>query len=140
MRDRININKNYRPFLDEMDSNNTLGFHLISKKDIFIIATSLGLQNPKSLGPKDGYFLLKDVKSFDRVYFASINLGNNIEDKEIDKYANDEINYDIAEKCAETGFEILKEKVDSANGNEDLLIKRLLSELDLLYEKNVKSI
>lgn len=139
-RDRIYINKGYRTFLDEMGKNNTLGFNLINKKDIFILAVALGLDTPKNFSAaKDGYFLLKDVKSFDRAYFASILLGALTDEKDVDKYANDDVNYDQAEKCAESGFEILKDKVTSAGGDEELLINRLLSELDLLYEKNVSN-
>lgn len=140
MKDRIYINLKHREFLNEMDQNNTLGFHLVNKKEIFLLAVALGLNEPKEInGKKDGYFLLKDVKSSDRAYFASITLGNIKDEKDVDKYANDEINYEEAEKCAERGFEILKQKIDESAGNEDLFITRLISELDLLYESNVKS-
>ena len=140
MRDRIYFNSKYRDFLKELDINNTLGFHLVNQKDLFLIAVALGLNEPKEIsGKKEGLFLLKDVKTSDRAIFASITLGNLQDDKDIDKYANDDINYDEAEKCAEAGYAILKEKIDDSAGNEDLLVTRLLSELDLLYESNVKS-
>ena len=137
MRDRIYINFNHRSFLKYMDEQNILGFHLVNKKDIFLLAVALGLKEPKDIaGKKDGYFLLKDVKSSDRAYFASILLGK--KDRDVDKCSNDEINYDESERCAEAGFNILKKKIDDTNGNEELLLKRLLSDLDLLYEANIK--
>ena len=47
--------------------------------------------------------------------------------------------YDEAERCAETGFMRLKETIDSANGDSELLEKRILSQLNFLYQKNVAS-
>lgn len=141
MRDRIYINISHRQFLNDIKANNTLGFNLPNAKDVFLLAVALGLNSPKDIvGKKDGYFLLKDVRTADKALFASITLGKVTDDKEIDQYAKDEVNYDEAERCAESGFAILKSKIDEAGGNEELLTKRLISELDLLYQKNVKSL
>ena len=128
MRDRFYINVNHRPFLKTLDDNNILGFHLITKKEIFLLAVSLGLNTPKNIiGKKDGYFLLKDVKSSDRALFGSILLGKVNDDSEVDSVANDEVNYNEAERCAESGFEILKSKIENAP-TEELLYRRLMSE------------
>ena len=140
MRDRIYFNSKYRDFLKELDLKNTLGLHLVNQKDLFMIAMALGLNEPTDIsGKREGLFLLKDVKSSDRAIFASITLGNLSDEKDIDKYANDEINYSEGERCAEAGYAISKKKIDDSAGNEELLATRLLSELDLLYESNVKS-
>lgn len=140
MRDRIYINLKYREILNELDSNNTLGFHIADQKDIFLVAVALGLNNPKDIvGYKDGLFLLTRLKTSDNALLSTITLGNLENEKDVDKYANNEINYSEAEKCAETGFEELNKKVQASCGNEELLQTRLISELDLLYEKNVKS-
>lgn len=140
MRDRIYINLKYRDILKEFDSNNTLGFHIADQKDIFLIAVALGLSNPKDInGTKDGLFLLTRLKTSDNALLSTITLGNLTNEKDVDKFANNEINYLEAEKCAETGFGVLNKKVQDSCGNEELLQTRLISELDLLYEKNVKS-
>lgn len=141
MRDRIFINGTLRDgLLKECDEKNILGMHLMETKDIFLLAVSLGLNTPKNIqGKKDGYFLLKNVKAYDLALFASILLGVPDNKNEIDKYANAEINYDEAERCAESGFEKLKEAINSAGGDKELLEKRTLSELKLLYERNVAS-
>lgn len=141
MRDRIFINGSLRDsLLKECDENNILGMHLMEKKDIFLLATALGLNNPTEIhGKKDGYFLLKNVKTFDLALFASIMLGKPENKNEIDKYANDEINYVEAERCAETGFIKLKELIEDADWDKELIEKRALAELQLLYQKNVAS-
>lgn len=140
MRDRIFIDLSYRDFLEGIKKSNILGFHLPDAKDVFLLAVSLGLDCPKDIsGRKDGYFLVKNIRTSDKAFFASITLGNMKDNKDVDKYANDEINYDEAERCAESGFEILKGKIEDSGGNEELLAKRMLSELDLLYEKYFNS-
>ena len=141
MRDRIFINGSLRDsLLKECDENNILGMHLMETKDIFLLATALGLNNPTEIhGKKDGYFLLKNVKTFDLALFASIMLGKPENKNEIDKYANDEINYVEAERCAETGFIKLKELIEDADWDKELIEKRALAELQLLYQKNVAS-
>ena len=139
MRDRIFINGSLRDgLLRECDEKNTLGMHLMETKDIFLLAAALGLNTPEDRrGKKDGYFLLKNVKTYDLALFASILLGKPENKEDIDRYANAEINYDEAERCAEAGFKKLREFIESADGDNELLEKRALAELRLLYEKNV---
>lgn len=142
MRDRLYINESYRErILKQMESQNILGFKLCKAIDIFFVAVSLGLNEPMDFqGKKDGYFQIhNNVGTYEKALFSSILLGIKENHQEIDKYANADINYDQAEKCAESGFLKLKEKLDDANWDEELFEKRLLSELKLLYAKNVKS-
>ena len=139
MRDRIFINGSLRDgLLRECDEKNVLGMHMMETKDIFLLAVALGLNAPEEMrGKKDGYFLLKNVKAYDLALFASILLGMPENKDNIDRYANAEINYDEAERCAEAGFKKLRDFIDSADGDKELLEKRALSELRFLYQKNV---
>lgn len=137
-RDRIYINSIYRDsLLDELDKKDVLGFHSIAKKDIFLFAVALGLDNPKKIqGKKDGYFLLEYLKMSDKAFFGAIKLGKLENPADVDKFANEEESYDQAEQCAESGFEKLKEMYDSAE-DEEMFEKRLMSQLDYLYMINV---
>ncbi len=111
---------------------------MMDAKDIFLLATALGLDSPEEMkGKKDGYFLLKNIKSYDLALFASILLGIPENKDDIDRYANREINYDEAERCAESGFKKLRDIINSAGGDQELLEKRVLQDLQFLYEKNV---
>ena len=139
MRDRIYINGSLRDgALKDWDEENTLGIHMMGKKDIFLLAVAMGLDTPEDMqGKKDGYFLLKDVKTYDKALFASILLGMPENQDNIDKCANADMNYDASERCAESGFKKLKEFIDAAGGDRELLEKRAFSQLKLLYQKNV---
>lgn len=139
MRDRIYINGTLRDgVLKEWAEKKYLGINMLETKDLFLLAVSMGLDSPKNInGKKDGYFLLKNVKTYDKALFASILLGKPENANDIDKYANEEVNYDESEKCAESGFCKLKDFIDSAKGNTELLEKRALAELTELYQKNV---
>ncbi len=142
MKDRLYINKHYRDtFLDDWDNKNVLGFHTVKAVDIFFIAVALGLSTPTDIqGAKDGYFQIhNNVYTKEKGLFGSILLGKEENKDSIDKYANIDVNFDEAERCAESGFLILKEKIDAAGGDEDLLEKRLIAELKLLYAKNVET-
>ena len=140
-RDRIYINSIYRDgLLDELDKKNVLGFHLIGKKDIFLIAVALGLDTPKKIqGKKDGYFLLEYLKMSDKAFFGAIKLGKLDDPSDVDKYANEEESYNQAEQCAESGFEKLKEMYESAE-DEEMFEKRLMAHLDFLFMKNVDTL
>ena len=139
MRDRLFINVSYRDsLLKECDEKNILGFHMLEAKDIFLLAAALGLNEPRDIGGKrDGYFRTSYIKTIDKALMASILLGIEENKDKVDTYANPDINYDEAERCAEAGFIKLKEMIDSADGDMELLEKRILSQLNLLYQKNV---
>lgn len=140
MQDRIYIKASYREFLGKIHDDNFLGFRMPDAKDIFLLGVSLGLNDPKQIsGKKDGYFQLANLQTYDKAFYGSITIGNLKDEKELDKYANEEINYNEAEKCAETGLDILRKKIDDANGDEELFAKRMISEMDLLYERYFRS-
>lgn len=139
---RLYINKNNRKLLDDWDAKDILGFHMTEAKDIFLLASALGLDTPTDIGgTKDGYFRTdaKNYKTYDKALLSSVMLGTVEDVEDIDKYATEIINYNEAERCAESGFKILKEKIEDVNCDFELLEKRLISELNLLYEKNVKA-
>lgn len=138
-RDRVYINANYREFIDDLKKKDLLGFEMVENKDSFLIAVALGLQSPSQLKSKDGWFLLKNLKSADKALLSSVLLGTANSDEEIDAYADLDKNLGQCEQCAEAGFAILQKKINDANGDEDILEARLLKELDLLYTKVVEN-
>lgn len=141
MRDRLFINLDYREsMLCEWDDKNILGMHMLETKDIFLLATALGLDTPQDIqGKKDGYVRLSYIKTYHKALLASILLGIEDNHDKIDKFANEEVNYNEAERCAESGFKKLKEMIDAADGDMELLEKRVFSHLNMLYQKNVAS-
>ena len=126
--------------LNDWVDKNVLGMHMLETKDIFLLATALGLEKPQDIqGKKDGYVRLSYIKTYQKALMASILLGLEENRDEIDKFANEDVNYDEAERCAESGFKILKEMIDSAGGDIELFEKRIFSQLNMLYQKNVAS-
>ena len=141
MRDRLFINLKYRDgMLKKWDEENILGMHMLETKDVFLLAAALGLNEPRdSEGKKDGYVRLSYIKTYQKSLIASILLGLEKNKENIDSFANAEVNYDEAERCAEAGFIKLKEIIESAGGDTELLEKRIFSQLNMLYQKNVAS-
>lgn len=139
MRDRLFINGMLREgLIKEWNEKNPLGIRDLENKDLFLLATALGLNTPEDLPKgKDGYIRLQYVKTYDKALFASILLGKPENDADIDKYANADINYDEAERCAESGFKALDEFIKAAGGDTELLEKRALSRLEQLYQQYV---
>lgn len=138
-RDRLRLNKNHIEIMKQWKNENYLGLNDSETKDIFLLLASLGLDNPKELQSVDGYVLLSYIKTYEKSIMASILLGEASSNEEIDKVADAELSYLIAERCAESGFDKLEEYIRSANNDNNFLTKRMMSKLDLLYEQNVMS-
>lgn len=140
-RDRIYYPRKYKQFNQALTNHEikTLGLDNLSKLDLFKLAVAYGLDDPKDFeGAKEGLFLLKDIKStYDQSLFNTVKLGIAEDNDEIDEYCDLELNYDEAERCASSGFEKLKNLVES-NQDEELLIKKMIRELENLYFTNVK--
>lgn len=140
MRDRLYINVRYRDQIEIWKEKKILGIDMLETKDIFLLAVALGINAPTDIkGKRDGFTRTSYIKARDKALIASLLLGKAEDQEEIDKLANDDLSYDEAEKCAEAGFEILKEMIESASFDEELLEKRILAQLNLLYEQNIVS-
>ena len=140
-RDRFYISKKSRSFVNDLSNmnRNPLGMKPISRLDLFKIAVALGLDKGIEFeGGKEGLFLSKDLKSTkDKALFNVVLLGNANTNDEIDDYCDLELNYKECERCANYGFSILKQYIDE-NSSDELLRKKVLNSLDILYNTNVK--
>ena len=68
---------------------------------------------------------------------ASALLGTMADGDDMDQYADFDKSCELCEQCAETGYQILLKKYNDAGCDEELLERRMLTELDMLYSKNV---
>lgn len=139
MADRIFISRKYKAFIDDWSNNkNILDFKTIENIEKFTIAAALGVNSPHPLiGAREGYVRLQSISTDSRAILSSILLGV-AESKDVDSCSNEEACYAAAEECVENGFLILKDKIEKSNDDEDLLCKRLMVEIDNLYETIVK--
>ena len=71
--------------------------------------------------------------------WASVLLGIATTDEEINQYADLDKSIELCEQCAETGFDILKQQYEKADGDAELFERRMLKALDLLYTQNVEN-
>lgn len=137
-RDRVFINSSYRSDIDEMKADDLLGFGLVENKESFMLAVALGIDAPESTKSRDGWFLMKNLKTTDKALLASVLLGNANSDNEIDEYSDLDKSLDLCEQCAERGFRELRKKVIDANKDRDLLERRIMKELDMWYTSMVE--
>lgn len=137
-KDRIYINLNHRTLLDEMKRKNLLFDSIAENKDMFLMAVALGINSPaESVATRDGFILLKSLKTSDKALLGSILLKRAETDEQIDECSDFDKSLDLCELCAESGFGILRSKVIDAQWDSDILARRLLNELDLLYTKYI---
>lgn len=141
MRDRLFIKEAWRESIDNWKSRKLLGIDALEAKDLFLLAVSFGLDKPEDIqGKRDGYVRTSYVKTvYEKALFASILLGKSENADSIDKYANDDINFDESERCAEAGFKALQELFVEADNDPVLLEKIALERLRILFQKNVAS-
>lgn len=139
-RDRIYTSSQYRSVIDDLKQKDVLGLNIVEGKDAFMLSVALGLSEPTPL-PKGakGLFLNTALKTADKALFGSALLGGLTEDDDIDSFANFDSSADFCEQCAETGYQKLLVKYNDAGCDEELLERRMLKELELLYTKNVEN-
>lgn len=136
---RIFINKNYYDIIDRWSkSDNLLDFNGIENIEKFSFISSFGLDNPINPQNRRDYIRYESIPTKYKSLLSAILIGS-VDEKEIDQNANEDVCLNKSECCFEAGFPIFKEKVDKSNGDESLLCKRLMAEIDGLYETKVKT-
>ena len=138
--DIIYINEQYRSFIDELKANDVLGFKLLDNKESFMLAVALGINQPTECKKKRfGWTRKSYIKTADKAMWASVLLGTATTDDEINQYADLDKSIELCEQCAETGFDILKQQYEKAEGDAEVFERRMLKALDLLYTQNVEN-
>ena len=132
-RDRVYINEAYRAEIDSMKSTNLLGYSMVENKESFLIAVALGLEAPASVKNRDGWFLMKNLKTTDKALLAAVLLGAADDAAEIDQFADIDKAISLCEECAESGFGELQALIEASEGDRDILERRLIKELDARY-------
>lgn len=138
-RDRVYINSSYRSEIDEMKNSDVLGFSMVENKDSFLLAVAMGVDCPEAVKSKDGWFLMKNLKTTDKALLAAVLLGTAQNDGEVDSYANMDNALDLCEQCAETGFKELRKRIIDAGKDRDIFERRMMKELDMLYTTLVEA-
>lgn len=141
----VNYNKGRREFLDSLHNDGILGLtSTIDNKEQALFLAALGCNSPVPLSSKKdegGWFRTESVVKYskDVAMMSCILLGTAQTDEDYDKFSQLEAYMDHVEQCAENGFQILEKKLKEANGDNNLLERRMLKELDLLYTTVVEN-
>ena len=138
-RDRIHVSNQFRSTTNQLKEKNVLDMNILEGKDIFMLAVALGLEDPTRLKNKDGLFQRTSLKTLDKALIASVLLGTAVDDSNLDEYADFDKSADLCEQCAETGYQVLLRKYNDADCDSDLLERRMIKELELLFAKNVEA-
>lgn len=138
-RDRISTSEQFRTVIDELRKDDVLGLQIVENKEAFMLSVALGIDNPTEVKKKVGLFLNTALKTTDKALIASVLLGTISDDNQIDQYANLDSSSDLCEQCAETGYQVLQKKYNDAECDTELLERRMLKELEMLYLRNVKN-
>lgn len=137
-RDRVYIDSSFRAEIDEMKDKDAIGFSMVENKEAFILAVAMGLEKPEDLKNRDGWFLLKNLKTTDKALLAAVLLGTAKDDIEVDSFSDLDKSLDLCEQCAEAGFKKMRNKFLDANKDREILERRMMKELDLLYTSQVE--
>ena len=137
----VSVLEENKKFVDEaLKKNNILGFADIENKDCFMFAVSLGLTDPsdkEKLRGASGWFRTETIRSiYEKANYQAILLGRAASD-EVEEAVDLQNNLDMSERCANSGFEKLKKLVDIYQSDNDLICKKMMADLDLLFEKNI---
>ena len=136
-RDRVYVSEQFKNTMDELKKADVLGLSLAEGKEVFMLSVALGLDKPAPLKNRVVLFLNTALKTADKALIASALLGTMADGDDMDQYADFDKSCELCEQCAETGYQILLKKYNDAGCDEELLERRMLTELDMLYSKNV---
>lgn len=141
----VNYSKGRREFLDSLHRKEILGLTAtIDNKEQALFLAALGCDSPVPLSSeKDegGWFRTESVVKYanDVAMMSCILLGTAKTDDDYDKFSQLDAYMDHLEQCAESGFRILEKKLEDASEDNNLLERRMLKELDLLYTALVEN-
>lgn len=123
--DRLYIAEKNRELITLMEEKKFLNANNLTRKEIFLFAMSLGLNNPTPIdGKSDGLFLAKDLSPSDKSLLCGCFLSFN---KNIEALSNVADVFKYAEECTNTGFMVIK---DYMQEDDDRIIEMLIVDLD----------
>lgn len=138
-RDRIYINSSYRAVIDDLKNNKILGFEDVENKDSFLLAVALGVDSPEDVKNKDGWVRTSYLKTTDKALMASVLLGISENDEVVDNNSDIDKAIEYCEKCAESGYRKLYQKINDFGRDNEIVQKKMLKELDSMYLSIVES-
>lgn len=131
-RDRVFIDKTYRVIhkdINAMMKHKGISFET---KEIFMLAMSLAIDTPSEIaGTRDGFFLLKNLRSHEVNMFYLCAWHHF---KDVNRMADEEAIYSIAEQCANTGFKTIKRLI--VENKEDFMNRILLDTMNKFADSN----
>jgi len=134
--DRINIDKKDRELYNKLDQEEILRHKdkggRRTRKEQFLIAMAIGFRNKirRPLESKEGWFLIKDLKSEDEALIDSISVYST---HSVDVLSNREEVFRIVEEYAHAGIRLLVDKIFSiSHGSFE---KQFENELNNMYSE-----
>lgn len=134
-KDRLYVSPDYKSVIEELKEKDVLGIKIAENKEVFMVAVALGLSTPSQMKKREGLTLYSALKTADKSLMASVSLGTITDSNDIDKFADFDESTNFCEQCAEAGYIILQKKYNDAACDEDILERRLLKELEMLYNQ-----
>ena len=110
----------------------------MDNKDLFLLAVSLGLDDPTEekeyRGCTGGWIRTEALKNADKdnALYYLITMGV-ADDNQVESCADLEKNYLKAQLCADSGFKKIKKIIDEENGDYEAVYSRLLSMIEMMY-------
>ena len=132
-----------RDFLSRCFEKNIFGLsQSISNKDQAFFVASWGITDPEAYKKKDnsGWIRSGYIKYAEEKTIMSTPLLATAEnDEEVGEYAEYGVYKDYFEKCIEKGFQVIEKMVEEARWDNNLLERRTLTKMDLLFANYVEN-
>lgn len=133
----LNVSSENKKIIEELkDKENVLGFKPLDNRDLWLFAVALGLSSETNNDDKKGsssWVRTETFKSQEDIAYIRLCLLGKASEEEVENCIDLDSNFRQSELYANKGFEILKEKVELANNDNELLSKMLMNDLERLY-------
>lgn len=133
--DRLYYSKKARKIVEQIDELKYLGLQNsnTSRLELFLFAMALGINSPLELENQESFVLGQTIKPEDDALLYATSIGYGEESNDLNVTSDKSYVYDLAQKCANSGFLMIENMIE--NENPISVELKLLSELDDLYEK-----
>lgn len=126
----------YKKIENVIKKNKIFGFDQLDNKHLYFFAVSLGLnKNTDAVDTKgaSSWFCTETINTQREETLIRLCLLGKASEEQVEEFIDLDKNYRESELYAHIGFGILKEKIEHAHNDNELLSKILMSDLDRLY-------
>lgn len=139
------ISENGREVVTRLKEHNLLsmgkGEMDINNKDIYLLAVALGLDSPaEKLIKPESWVRMVNFRDHDKALAIAAYMATALDSDSVGKYCDQRDAFAYCKQFTDAGFRIIDSFASDAMYDPDLMVKKMLSYVDSIYEEVISSV